>query len=410
MLGGMSAASVPAGAMSPALNRTSSPKRVISGIAILVNTAALTMVEPDAAPNAAEDMTVAIARPPRSLPSQRYAVRKHSVTMPAAVANEPIRMNSGITARLKLLVVLNGTAANCAPAASGPTVSRMPTNPARPSATPMCTPSARHPMRNGMTIQPAAWAESSSIPRSAHLGRVLRRGAVLRRRLAVPRTSEVPDHVEHELQHEKHRASSEQRARRIEREADRAHRRLLDLPAIGELAEAVPGEQHEEHEREEMGEEIGQRFAARAHEAVQDLDADVATLFLRERERAEDDQHHRALGDLEGAGHRPVEEIGADHVREADQHGQHHADRAEQHQAYGQAPQDLRAPPHLASSCLQRAATFFGVSASLVAAAVAFSHESRKSGDAAFHFLSSSAGNGTYVPPFALIWSTALAS
>ena len=121
------------------------------------------MVEPDAAPNAAEDMTVAIARPPRSLPSQTYAVRKHSLTMPAAVANEPIRMKSGMTARLKLLVVLNGTAANCAPAASGPTVSRMPRNPARPSATPMCTPSARQPTRNGMTIQPAAWAESSSI-------------------------------------------------------------------------------------------------------------------------------------------------------------------------------------------------------------------------------------------------------
>src|SRR5205823_5363285 len=157
------------------------------------------MVEPDAAPNAAEDMTVAIARPPRSLPSQTYAARKHSLTMPAA-----------------------------------------------------------------------------------------------------PRALEIGDHIEHELQHEQHRAGSEQRARRIEREADRAHRRLPDLPAIGELAEAVPGEQHEEHEREEMGEQIGQRFAARAHEAVQDLDADVAALFLRERERAEDDQHHRALGDLEG--------------------------------------------------------------------------------------------------------------
>src|ERR1051326_6682341 len=104
MLGGISAASVPAAAMQPELSRTSYPKRVISGIAILVNTAAFTMVEPDAAPNAADDMTVAIARPPRSLPSQTYAVRKHSVTMPAAVANEPIRMKSGMTARLKLLV------------------------------------------------------------------------------------------------------------------------------------------------------------------------------------------------------------------------------------------------------------------------------------------------------------------
>src|SRR3954451_17355054 len=410
MLGGISAASDPASAMQAERRRTSEPKRVISGIAIFVNTAAFTMVEPDAAPNAAEDMTVAIARPPRSLPSQRYAVRKHSVTMPAAVANEPIRMKSGITARLKLLVVLNGTAANCAPAASGPTVSRMPTNPARPSATPMCTPSARHPMRNGMTIQPAAWAESSSMPRSAHLGRVLRRGAVQRRRLAVPRTPEVPDHVEHELQHEKHRAGGEQRPRRVEREADCAHRRLLDLPAIRELAEAVPGEQHEEQEREQMGEQIRHRLQARGHVAMQDLDADVATLLLRERERAEDDQHHGALGDLERSGHRPVEDIGADHVGGADQHGEHHAEGAEQHQANGQAPQDLRRPPHLASSCLQRAATFFGVSASLVAVAVSFSHCARKSGESAFHFLSSSAGKGLNVPPFSLMLATAFDS
>ncbi len=87
-----------------------------------VNTAALTMVEPDAAPKAAEDMTVAMASPPRRAPSQRYAVRNSSVTMPATVAKEPIRMNSGITARVKELVVLKGIAASCAAAASGPTV------------------------------------------------------------------------------------------------------------------------------------------------------------------------------------------------------------------------------------------------------------------------------------------------
>jgi len=87
-----------------------------------VNTAALTIVEPDAAPNAAEDMTVAMARPPRRLPSQTYAARKRSVVSAATVANEPMRMNSGITARVNEFVVLNGMVDTCASAASGPTV------------------------------------------------------------------------------------------------------------------------------------------------------------------------------------------------------------------------------------------------------------------------------------------------
>ena len=87
-----------------------------------MNTAALTMVEPDAAPKAAEDMTVAMASPPRRLPSHTYAARKRSVVIAATVANEPIRMNSGITASVNELVVLNGIVEICASAASGPTV------------------------------------------------------------------------------------------------------------------------------------------------------------------------------------------------------------------------------------------------------------------------------------------------
>ena len=91
-------------------------------MAILVKTAAFTIVEPDAAPNAAEAITVAIASPPRRLPIQTYAARKRSVVMAATVAKEPIRMKSGITASAKELVVVNGMVAICASAASGPTV------------------------------------------------------------------------------------------------------------------------------------------------------------------------------------------------------------------------------------------------------------------------------------------------
>ena len=91
-------------------------------MAILVNTAALTMVEPDAAPKAADDMTVAMASPPRNPPSQTYAVRNRSVVIAATVAKDPIRMNRGITAKANELVVPKGIAASCAKAASGPTV------------------------------------------------------------------------------------------------------------------------------------------------------------------------------------------------------------------------------------------------------------------------------------------------
>jgi hypothetical protein len=72
--------------------------------------------------------------------------------MPATVAKDPIRMKSGITARLKLLVVLKGIAAIWAAAASGPTVRKMPRNPARPRATPMCTPSASATRRKVTTM------------------------------------------------------------------------------------------------------------------------------------------------------------------------------------------------------------------------------------------------------------------
>ena len=71
--GGMSDASVPEAAIQPADRRLSYPNLVISGIAILVNTAAFTIVDPQAAPNAAEARVVAIARPPEILPSQLYA-------------------------------------------------------------------------------------------------------------------------------------------------------------------------------------------------------------------------------------------------------------------------------------------------------------------------------------------------
>ena len=60
---------MPDAAMQPAERRLSYPKRVISGIAIRVKTAAFTMVEPQAAPKAAEASVVAMASPPETRPS-----------------------------------------------------------------------------------------------------------------------------------------------------------------------------------------------------------------------------------------------------------------------------------------------------------------------------------------------------
>ncbi len=70
MLGGIIAASVPDAAMHPALRRLSYPSLVISGIAILVKTAALTIVEPEAAPKAADASVVVMASPPGNRETQ----------------------------------------------------------------------------------------------------------------------------------------------------------------------------------------------------------------------------------------------------------------------------------------------------------------------------------------------------
>ena len=61
--------------------------------------AAVATDEPLIAANPAQAMTVAMASPPRRWASQAFEARNSSRLMPEAVAKEPIRMNSGITAR-----------------------------------------------------------------------------------------------------------------------------------------------------------------------------------------------------------------------------------------------------------------------------------------------------------------------
>src|SRR5207237_7110531 len=112
----------------------------------------------------------------------------------------------------------------------------------------MCTPKASQRMSKPTTMKPATSGASST---SAHLRGVGRR-RVLRRPFPAPHASEVGDDIECELHDEQHRTGAQKQARRIEREADRAHGGFADLPAVGKLPEAVPGEEAEEHERDEM--------------------------------------------------------------------------------------------------------------------------------------------------------------
>src|SRR6185369_16701921 len=130
--------------------------------------------------------------------------------------------------------------------------------------------SSRPPVRKA-----APWS------RSAHLGRVLRRRAVLGRPLTAPRAPEVADYVEQELQDEEHRTSGKKQARRIERKTDRAHGGLADLPTVGELAEAVPSQEDKEHQRNQMRQHVQKGLHRGREERVQNLDADMAALLLR---------------------------------------------------------------------------------------------------------------------------------
>src|SRR3712207_8839502 len=66
---------------------------------MLVMVAAVATEEPLIAAKPAQAVTVAMASPPRRWPSQAFEARNSSRLMPDAVANDPIRMNIGITAR-----------------------------------------------------------------------------------------------------------------------------------------------------------------------------------------------------------------------------------------------------------------------------------------------------------------------
>src|SRR5688572_5143780 len=105
----------------------------------------------------------------------------------------------------------------------------MPMKPASPSATPMCTPSVSQTRSRATAIQPATCGETSSTLFPLHGQRHF--GG----RLAAPQAAEVLHDVDRKAQQEQRHADKQENPRRVEREADRAHGRLLDLPAVEEL-------------------------------------------------------------------------------------------------------------------------------------------------------------------------------
>ncbi|MCY1187195.1 hypothetical protein D3C76_991250 [compost metagenome] len=84
-------------ATTPTEKRAVWPWRIISGTAILVNTAAEAMLTPVMAANVAFEPTVAMPRPPRTRRNSHSATSKESLPTPQMATSMPIRTNSGTT-------------------------------------------------------------------------------------------------------------------------------------------------------------------------------------------------------------------------------------------------------------------------------------------------------------------------
>jgi len=83
--------------------------------------AALATDDPLMAANPPHASTVAIAMPPRRCPTQALAARNSSLLMPDALTNAPIKINSGMTLKLKSVTVRIGECTRRPMAGSIPT-------------------------------------------------------------------------------------------------------------------------------------------------------------------------------------------------------------------------------------------------------------------------------------------------
>ena len=98
--GGIKIPKDPPAATDAAAYPRSYPALAISGIAMRVMLAAVATELPQIAPNAPEATSEATAKPPR-MPARNFrAAANNSADMRELLAISPIRINSGITARL----------------------------------------------------------------------------------------------------------------------------------------------------------------------------------------------------------------------------------------------------------------------------------------------------------------------
>src|ERR1700676_1370427 len=98
--GGIKMPILPPAANAPAASRSSYPALRISGSAIRVMVAAVTMDDPHTAPKQEEAAIVAIAKPPRTPDNSRRAAVNRSADNRVFDATSPSKTKSGMTERV----------------------------------------------------------------------------------------------------------------------------------------------------------------------------------------------------------------------------------------------------------------------------------------------------------------------
>jgi len=165
--GGISEASVPPAATTPAASFLSYPDLSISGMATRANTADVASDAPYTAANPAVAKTVATANPPGSHPIQAFAALNNCWVIPAWKARKPIRMNIGSRPSTKFTDLACGIEPMLPSAASQPISSTRPMMPTMPAANTTLTPNATKASRRPTQITPTSAGSSYPIPKRA---------------------------------------------------------------------------------------------------------------------------------------------------------------------------------------------------------------------------------------------------
>src|SRR5450631_339020 len=158
--GGIRMPMLPPAASAPVASRSSYPALRISGSAIRVMVAAVTIEDPHTAPKQAEAAMVAIASPPRTPDNSWRAALNRSADSRVFAATSPRSTNSGITDRVYADDTSKADVPARVSALGSPDRVRLPTKPTSASAantgtrtnnSPRSERMPRAPMRAGLT-------------------------------------------------------------------------------------------------------------------------------------------------------------------------------------------------------------------------------------------------------------------